>query len=402
MDLIKCLPESYNKLYNMKKLVYVTGVLFLCVVAACSKPHGSAGGSLGYSPLTYVGSASLSESRSYLASAYTGNKAMFAGGLNIVGNNLVTDTVDLYDEGTGEWTVTHLSEPRYALSGAAAAGKIIFAGGFDNTHDTGVYTNRVDIYDTATGSWTTAQLSVPRMGAASASLGNWVFFGGGAGSTAGAGTAVDIYNAATGVWSTGQLSAPRFGLAAAAAGSKVIFAGGANGPSSNVVDIYDTLTRTWTTAELSEARVNPVAAAADGKILIAGGLGNAGNSSTVDIYDVTSGAWTTAHLSMGRENMAAAAIDDDLIFAGGNVIDMAPGGNGNDADGGVTDTADVYNARTNSWTLTRLSQAREGAVGAVAGHELLIGGGAIPVNPGSSSTVYQASALVDFFLVTGQ
>jgi hypothetical protein len=71
-------------------------------------------------------------------------------------------------------------------------------------------------------------------------------------------------------------------------------------------------------------------------------------------------------------------------------------------DGGVTDTVDVYDARTNNWSISALSQAREGAVGVTAGHELLIAGGAIPTNPGNTGTTYQGSAIVDFFLVTGQ
>ena len=377
----------------MKMLAYVCVVL--CLTTACSKHHSTG------APITYVGTASLSEPRTYLASAFSGNKAVFAGGLDFQNNNLSSATVDIYDAGTSRWTTAKLSEPRYGVAGGAAGGKFLFAGGFDNTiQGNFACTNLVDIYDTATGNWTTAQLSVARFVGATASLGNWIFFAGGYDQATGTSTTVDIYNASTGVWSTAQLSAPKAGLAAASVGSKVFFAGGNNGIGSATVDIYDTLTRAWTTAQLSEARTGLVAAAAGGKILFAGGVGgNILNSATVDIYDAATAVWTTAHLCKAREYIAAAVYGNKIVFGGGSVLEGLPGGY--DVDGGVTDTVDVYDAQANSWTVTRLSQAREGAVGATAGNELLIAGGSIPINPGNTSTFYKASATVDVFLVSG-
>src|ERR1700761_935827 len=108
----------------MRTLAYTPVCLFLWLATACSKHHTSG------PSLNYVGSAQLSEPRSYLASASAGNKALFAGGIDFQNNELCSAAVDIYDAGTGVWTTAKLSEPRYSLSGAAAGGKILFAGGF--------------------------------------------------------------------------------------------------------------------------------------------------------------------------------------------------------------------------------------------------------------------------------
>ena len=95
----------------------------------------------------------------------------------------VTDSVGLQGRDTVRVVVGNarlipvgkLSTKRIVVSIAAAAGKILFAGGFStNTLSSG----RVDIYDTLSGHWTTAELSIARPISIAAS-GNKIYVSGG-------------------------------------------------------------------------------------------------------------------------------------------------------------------------------------------------------------------------------
>jgi uncharacterized protein YkvS len=92
-----------------------------------------------YISVEYAGSTSISEARSYLATASTGSKILFAGGINgtVAG---VSDKVDIYDVGTGQ-----LSESRIMLAVASAGNKIFFGGGFKSNSDP--FSNKVDVFE---------------------------------------------------------------------------------------------------------------------------------------------------------------------------------------------------------------------------------------------------------------
>jgi len=88
-----------------------------------------------------------------------------------------------------------------------------------------------------------------------------------------------------------------------------------------------------------------------GKVLYAGGwpLGLHSPSATVDIYDYASGIWSVAALSVPRMYMSAASAGPFAAFAGGLAAD------------GDSDVVDIYDARSNKWTTSRLVQGmREG------------------------------------------
>lgn len=192
--------------------------------------------------------ATLSYARSKLAAASVGNKAFFAGGYGLVppGIGAHSDLVDIYDAGSGLWTVARLSEARSNLTAVSAGNKVFFAGGTTGgfrQQDPTTYSNTVDIYDLNLGTWTSAHLSQARTNVAAAVIGDAVLFGGGVYSDS-VGTShlcsvVDVYNISSGTWSTTTLSEARYSLAATSLGNMALFAGGGNATNlSAVVDVY--------------------------------------------------------------------------------------------------------------------------------------------------------------------
>jgi len=307
----------------------------------------------------------LSEARSRLVAAATGNKILFAGGE--INFSQAVKTVDIFDISTNTWSTAQLSEERGYLvdfTCAALGTKILFGG-------SGGGSRAVDIYDININTWSTAQLSEARFGLAAAAAGNKVVFAGGV--TTSVSKTVDIYHVSTNSLSTAQLSEARSGLAAAAAGNKILFAGGNNEFNDvKTVDIYDVSTSTWSTAQLSEARSGLVAAATGNKVVFAGGS-NGTLSKSVDIYDASTNTWTIAQLSEAREGLAAAAAGSKVLFAGGMNNNIP------------SKTVDIYDVVSNTWSTAQLSEARWDLAGAGTGNKIVFGGGSI--SAGKSKTV---------------
>lgn len=199
-------------------------------------------------------SLSLSLGRQSLASAAIGDKVFYAGGTLRNGTN--TNLVDVFMISNLSWaTPTKLSIARSNLVSTTVRSKILFAGGFQTGiwPDLGKYLDTVDIYDDTTGTWSVAKLAVARSNLAATSVGNLAFFAGG---TSGSGLitdVVDIYDADTNTWSVTTLSTKRAYLTAASLGTKAYFAGGRDNIPVDVVDIYDTATGTW-----DKPRSNPL------------------------------------------------------------------------------------------------------------------------------------------------
>ncbi|KAJ1977589.1 hypothetical protein H4R34_003530 [Dimargaris verticillata] len=102
----------------------------------------------------------LSSPRASVATAVVGSLAFFAGGDSSSGQP--TDTVDIYDDSTDQWTTEHLSEARRFVTGATVANRYaIFAGGIKSP--SGNYSQAVDVYDVKTRTWLSPLvLAVPR------------------------------------------------------------------------------------------------------------------------------------------------------------------------------------------------------------------------------------------------
>lgn len=172
-----------------------------------------------------------SPGRLYMAGASVGTKAFFAGG--DVGASF-SDAVDIYDVSTHTWSTAALSQARTGITAATTGDQAIFVSGWNG------FTN-VDIYDDDADKWTSEQLSAVRTYPSAVVVGDLAIFGGGWDASEPS-AAVDIYNSATSQWSADSLSVPRCDVSAVTVGSRAIFAGGnlaAFGISyCNAVDIF--------------------------------------------------------------------------------------------------------------------------------------------------------------------
>ncbi len=326
--------------------------------------------------------ATLSQPRLSLAATAVGSKAFFAGGAD-ASYTTASATVDIYDVATRQWSTAMLSQARSNLAATSVGSKAFFAGGRTIPSPS----NRVDVYNTTTGEWTIMSLSQARSNLAATSSGTKAFFAGGYGA-GGASNVVDIYDTTTGLWTTASLSEARYRLTATSVGDKVFFAGGFNnsGAGSGVVDIYTISTGLWTRESLSAPRADLVATSVAGKAFFAGG----GQYAQVDIYDTKTARWSQAMLSKRRSSFAATSVGTKAIFAGGykGTADLADQ---------LSDVVDIYDATTELWTTTTLSQSRDGLAATTAGDQAFFAGGLTnTTNPSTSGVVdiYQAEETV--------
>ncbi len=336
----------------MKKTILLS-VILICTIG------------VSFGQWTYT---NLSSPKESMGVASLGSKAYFAGGNS--GTNALS-LVESYNVETGTWDSTgNLSIARRVIAGTACGSKLLFAGGVNFNSDT-VY-SRVDIYDIGSGSWSVQELSLARMGIAAVSKGSKVLFAGGCTWNLFCTNIVDIYNISTGSWDIDYLPIARGGMASAVVGNLAVFAGGfiTGGGVSAHVDIYDFALDTWSTANLSEARVWASAVTVNDKVIIAGGLKSFPDvpSDRVDIFNSSDGTWTTATLSEARAWISAGAVNDKAYFAGGSNV----------ADGGITydftNAVDVYDDASNSWYNDVLDKPRQ-SQGIAIGDYLIVAGG---------------------------
>jgi hypothetical protein len=73
-----------------------------------------------------------------MAAATAGDKVLFAGGSYDEPDGIfnATDVVDVYDARTGEWSTTHLAEPRAQMAGTTLGGTAMFGAGYNPIDET--------------------------------------------------------------------------------------------------------------------------------------------------------------------------------------------------------------------------------------------------------------------------
>jgi hypothetical protein len=319
---------------------------------------------------------SLSLNRSVYMSAAAADKMVFAGGgSDINGNYVPTNLVDIYNLTTKTWSTAQLSRKDFQ-NAIPAGNRILFTGSEGN----------IDVYDAAANTWSVLS-SNPAAGRflhSIAVLGNKVFFAGGF-SNVTPNSVVNIYDAASGTWSVAQLSEARAGMVTATVGNKLVFAGGfrkfnaideyAEDPSKKV-DIYDGVTGSWTTADLPGLGMGGGNAATSGSkaVFAFDGLNE------VSIFDAAGNSWSTAPLSIARSSARAMAVGNKILIAGGYVVNS-----------GESSRVDIYDAVTGNWSAANMSQPGVVSWSLAVGNKLLFSVWNGTPNDGRVIEVYDAA-----------
>jgi hypothetical protein len=229
--------------------------------------------------------------------------------------------------------------------------------------------------------WVTNKLSQEKRNMGVVSVGSTVWFAGGEYGKNNFKTVfvdtVEVFNVHDQSIVFYKLSKARTNISAVTAGSKIIFAGGYEGflPNGNrigsdVIDIYDTQSKIWSVEKLSIARGEMASAVVGNKVIFAGGRSGDEASDAVDIYDITTENWSQEKLSIPTFGMAVAVAEDKVFFAGG--FDANPKDN---PDYFVRKYIDIYDTKTDSWSLDSLSEAKAFAGGVSSGDKLFFAGG---------------------------
>lgn len=276
--------------------------------------------------------------------------------------------------GTAVWTATaSFAQPRQNVTLTKLRdGRALLVGGMLEGGSGG--RTETDLFSLTLGSWTAgAPTSEGRLQHAAVMLadGRVLVTGGQAagGSVVATG---EIYDPSSGVWTVvAPMSAIRKGhRTVLLPNGKVLAVGGyTNSIALASAEIYDPALNTWTAAApIPGARFFPVEALlSNGKVLIAGGRDAAGNTLTSSyLYDYLLDSWSaTGPMNPGRSDHWSATLPDGRVLAAGGII-----------TGSATNTAEVFDPASSSWTATgAMSVARrDPALVLYNGRALIIGG----------------------------
>jgi len=273
-------------------------------------------------------------------------------------------TAEIYDPATRTWRRTgDLSAARgHHTATLLPNGKVLVVGGVGQN---GVLLKTAEVFNPATGTWTLTQgnLNVARAGHTATlvpvsinSPTGKVLVVGGVSNGLSVLDSAELYDQATGLWTrTSNLTTRRWAHTATyLPNGKVLVAGGYGVSGSlvlNTAELYDPATNTWTrtSGNLSAARGHHTATLLQdsSKVLFAGGLGAKGVLNTTELYDLLTGTFTptSGRLNTGRWLHSA------TLLRSGKVL--VAGGNGDNSFGlFVTNTAELYDAATETWTGT--------------------------------------------------
>jgi len=171
----------------------------------------------------------------------------------------------------------------------------------------------------------------------------------------------------------GNLSKARDHIVTVFAGNKILFAGGYENPNfetvSTIVDIYDTSTHVWSVAKMSIPRSDFTAVSHENKIYLAGGFegdcqATCIGSNRIDVYDALTNTWSVSELSIPRGGLKSASVADKVLFAGGDGDNLS-----------ASIRVDIYNSTTNTWAFDSLSKARGSFSATTSGSKIYFAGG---------------------------
>lgn len=203
-----------------------------------------------------------------------------------------TDTAEIFDPATGNWTATgSMTQARYNSGFAPLPdGRILVAGGFSGTPSS-QYLASTEIYNPATGSFSAGNpMAGPRSGIAGAPLPDGTVLMAGGANTGGAQSTVEIYDPATGNFSAGtSLPAGRNGARAALlADGTVLIAGGSTplSPTSSTLIYHPNTGLSSPGPNMTINRSLPgVSELPGGRVLVTGGSSRSGTEASAEVFN---------------------------------------------------------------------------------------------------------------------
>jgi hypothetical protein len=273
---------------------------------------------------------------------------------------------------TGSMSIARAAETATRLRD----GRVLIAGGEDDSTGQTVVFASAEIYDPATGTFSpTGSMETARFGQTATLLQDGrVLIAGGSHDGTGSLSSAEVYDPATGSFSaSGSLLEPLFGdTATLLASGKVLITGGVGGGSADrTAELYDPETGMFSlTGTMLDSAANETATLlADGRVLIAGG-GDEGHPITAgaQLYDPETGSFSrTGSMSTARMVFTATLLPDDTVLVAG----------GSDGSGALTST-EAYDPRTGQFTgsvALVLRRAGHNATLLPNGQVLITGGG---------------------------
>lgn len=175
------------------------------------------------------------------------------------------------------------------------------------------------------------------------------------------------------VWTSVEMPSPLYSAAFATHGNKLYIVGGATANAvgnpnavSDKIYTYDALTGEWESFPLTNPRHGMQGLSIGDKLMFAGGTDwwdgslYVGTTDTVDVYDVPTDTWSIERLSVPRRWVTASVVGDKAYFTGGRI-----------PDGNLSDRLDIYDPATDEWTTDTIPEAENYESG-TAGDKLLL------------------------------
>jgi len=280
----------------------------------------------------------------YSATLLPDGKVLIAGGGSCLGpGDCILDSAEVYDPLAGRFKPTgSMTVERSAHSATRlASGKILIAGGLDNT---GQFMTSAELYDPASGTFApTAEKMHFARGNHSATLlsDGKVLIAGGYNKAAGYLASAEIYDPAAGDFTVvGSMKEARWlATATLLPNGRVLITGGTGAHSHmSSAEIYDPAKRAFTaTASMWEGRVLHTATLLpSGQVLVAGGVGGQPGKpvyySSTELYDPVKEAFSPA-----TEMLTPRSSHTATLLPGGRVL-LAGGTN----PVGALDTAEIH------------------------------------------------------------
>jgi len=266
-----------------------------------------------------------------LTSGTLSGRVLIAGGFNGTANDA---SATLWNPANGQFSAAAngLSAPRGFMTVTQLAGtgaKILFADGGDGSDAAGAYSN-TDLYDPGTGFFTVGpSTNVARHNSTATRLANGsVLIAGGITNDLSHTrvASAELYVPATNTFVlTGSMNAARdFHVAALLPNGKVLVAGGGNGSgiALNSAELYDPTAGTFTLLAntMVERRDDATATLLNnGKVLIVGGVNQDIPSGTAELLDSTTNTFTAVPTAITPRHFHTATLlnDGTVLIAGG-------------------------------------------------------------------------------------